>query len=327
MTIEIDFHGKRLAGHGRRAWTWSRASALGVPGGGEPRGVAPAPRPPQADRQRPDRSCPRELNVVFHSATTREDFTMDADLADLEFGASSMAELLTSLGGISPERVRMKPAPRYCNCGGCGTATQQNPPLVRTRGRHSRGENHGCPGIVRRGRSAIADQKLEPREWQPRNDVSSGRTVQADGALVRMPDVSFTSWDRIPGRQVPTTPVLNFALDLAVEVLSEGNTPRRDGRQTEGVFPLRSPTRLVRRPAKEDRAGLYFTGRRRRTRRIRHTRRRRRTAGVLRAGVESLRPTRTRREAETNQAPTAERSPRSGSSPCPRARPGGCQSR
>lgn len=43
--------------------------------------------------------------------------------------------------------------------------------------------------------------------------------------LVRIPDVSFVSWDRLPLREIPTDPVPNLVPDLAVEVLSGGNTP------------------------------------------------------------------------------------------------------
>ena len=43
---------------------------------------------------------------------------------------------------------------------------------------------------------------------------------------VRIPDVSFVSWDRLPGRRVPTKPIPELAPDLAVEVLSASNTRR-----------------------------------------------------------------------------------------------------
>ena len=42
--------------------------------------------------------------------------------------------------------------------------------------------------------------------------------------LVRIPDVAFASWDRFPGRKVPTVPIPDLVPDLAVEVLSAGNT-------------------------------------------------------------------------------------------------------
>jgi Uma2 family endonuclease len=42
---------------------------------------------------------------------------------------------------------------------------------------------------------------------------------------VRIPDVAFISWDRLPGRKFPRKPVPNLVPNLAVEVLSEGNSP------------------------------------------------------------------------------------------------------
>jgi len=42
--------------------------------------------------------------------------------------------------------------------------------------------------------------------------------------LVRIPDVSFISWTRLPGRKIPRQPIADLAPDLAVEVLSKGNT-------------------------------------------------------------------------------------------------------
>jgi Uma2 family endonuclease len=59
-----------------------------------------------------------------------------------------------------------------------------------------------------------------------------GIVAGADGmlrlapGLVRIPDVSFVSWDRLPQRRVPRQPIPDLVPDLAVEVLSEGNTPR-----------------------------------------------------------------------------------------------------
>lgn len=44
--------------------------------------------------------------------------------------------------------------------------------------------------------------------------------------LVRIPDVSFVSWQRLPDRKVPRDPIANVAPDLAVEVISKSNTRR-----------------------------------------------------------------------------------------------------
>jgi Uma2 family endonuclease len=41
---------------------------------------------------------------------------------------------------------------------------------------------------------------------------------------MRAPDVSFIRWERFPGRRFPDEAVLQLAPDLAVEVLSRGNT-------------------------------------------------------------------------------------------------------
>lgn len=54
--------------------------------------------------------------------------------------------------------------------------------------------------------------------------------------LVRIPDVSFTNWNRLPGRHVPTEPVPEVVPDLAVEVLSEGNTHEEMERKLKEYF-------------------------------------------------------------------------------------------
>jgi Uma2 family endonuclease len=50
--------------------------------------------------------------------------------------------------------------------------------------------------------------------------------IQLDINLVRIPDVSFISWDRVPGDEFPEEPVPLLVPDLAVEVISRGNTPK-----------------------------------------------------------------------------------------------------
>jgi Uma2 family endonuclease len=49
--------------------------------------------------------------------------------------------------------------------------------------------------------------------------------LRLTSSLVRIPDVAFISWDRLPGRSRPTERVPQIVPDLAVEVLSESNTP------------------------------------------------------------------------------------------------------
>ena len=69
-----------------------------------------------------------------------------------------------------------------------------------------------------------------------------GICVGADGmmrigpGLVRIPDVSFIAWDTLPNRESPRDPVPDLAPDLAVEVLSEGNTRAEMTRKVREYF-------------------------------------------------------------------------------------------
>ena len=54
--------------------------------------------------------------------------------------------------------------------------------------------------------------------------------------LVRIPDLLFINWDRLPGRESPTDPIPDLAPDLAVEVLSEGNTEPEMTRKVREYF-------------------------------------------------------------------------------------------
>ena len=81
----------------------------------------------------------------------------------------------------------------------------------------------------------------------PRN---LGLVSGADGSvrlfpgLVRIPDVAFASWDRFPGRKIPDEPIPSLAPDLAVEVLSDSNTPAEMDRKARRILPIRRATDL-----------------------------------------------------------------------------------
>jgi Uma2 family endonuclease len=53
---------------------------------------------------------------------------------------------------------------------------------------------------------------------------------------VRGPDVAFVSWGRLPGGKVPTDRVPEIVPDLAVEVLSDGNTYAEMARKRREYF-------------------------------------------------------------------------------------------
>jgi Uma2 family endonuclease len=63
------------------------------------------------------------------------------------------------------------------------------------------------------------------------------------GDLVRMPDVAFTAWERFPEAEIPLDPAPAVVPDLAVEVLSPGNTPGEMARKLREYF--RAGVRLV----------------------------------------------------------------------------------
>jgi Uma2 family endonuclease len=87
-----------------------------------------------------------------------------------------------------------------------------------------------------------------------------GIVVGADGplrlrpGLVRLPNVSFVSWDRLPSRHYPKAPIP----DLAVEVLSEGNTPKEMERKLGEDFQV--GVRLVWLVDPDTRTVRVFTG-------------------------------------------------------------------
>jgi Uma2 family endonuclease len=168
---------------------------------------------------------------------------MDETLADLEYGSGSLAELLDSLGGISPRRVRMNPAP--------GTATVRDVVRLRnnTRRLYELVDGTLVEKIMGAKESFIAVQVSTLLNAHSTSHGNLGMVLGADGMvklmkeLVRIPDVSFTSWDRVPGRVVPDEPVPDLAPDLAVEVLSEGNTREEMERKLKEYFL--SEVRLV----------------------------------------------------------------------------------
>src|SRR5262249_52704752 len=54
--------------------------------------------------------------------------------------------------------------------------------------------------------------------------------------LVRVPDVAFVSWKRLPEGKFPTTRIASLVPDLAVEILSVGNTKEEIDRKLREYF-------------------------------------------------------------------------------------------
>jgi Uma2 family endonuclease len=66
--------------------------------------------------------------------------------------------------------------------------------------------------------------------------AGEGGTIQLDIDLVRIPDVSFFSWDSIPGGELPDEPIPLLVPDLAVEVISRSNTRKEMEEKLQEFF-------------------------------------------------------------------------------------------
>jgi Uma2 family endonuclease len=133
------------------------------------------------------------------------------------------AELLHNLGDIHPSRLRLRPAP--------GSATEHDLLDIRRRERRLYELVDGVlvekvMGYMESSLAAWIIMLLADyfRQYDIGNVAGADGAVRLMAGLVRIPDVSFISWDRLPGRQLPNAPILGLVPDLAVEVLSPGNT-------------------------------------------------------------------------------------------------------
>src|SRR5438105_722957 len=147
----------------------------------------------------------------------------------------TVADLLKRLGNIPPERVWLHPEP--------GTATEQD--VIDIEARH----NRLCElvdgvlvektvGYYESRVAALVGYFIEL--FLGRHDL--GIALGPDGTLrlmpglVRIPDVSFIAWDKFPNRLLPAEPIPDLVPDLAVEVLSAGNTAEEMRRKLREYF-------------------------------------------------------------------------------------------
>ncbi len=155
---------------------------------------------------------------------------------------TTIADLLEQLGGIPPERVRWQPTP--------GTATEKD--LIEIEAREDRTCELVEGTLVEKPicyvESFLAAELIRILgAFVAENDrgvvVGESGPIRLMPGLVRMPDVSFVSWKRLPGGEMPTEPIPDLAPDLAVEVLSANNTAAEMQRKIREYF--RAGVRLV----------------------------------------------------------------------------------
>jgi Uma2 family endonuclease len=147
----------------------------------------------------------------------------------------NVADLIEHLGRIPPRRIRVHPAP--------GTATEKDVTDIQAREdrlyelvdgvlvEKAMGfrESHLAGVIIRFLGAFVADNDLGVV-------TAPDGTVRLAPGLVRIPDVAFVSWDRLPNRVIPDEPIPDLAPDLAVEVLSESNTAEEMERKLKDYF-------------------------------------------------------------------------------------------
>lgn len=147
----------------------------------------------------------------------------------------TLADLLADLGGISPQRVLLSPPP--------GLATEED--LLDADGREHRLCELVDGALVEKAmgfsESCLAAAMIAfLRAFViPHNrGLVSGAdgTIRLFPGLVRIPDAAFVSWDRIPDRRMPAEPIPDLSPNLAIEILSEHNTPREMARKRREYF-------------------------------------------------------------------------------------------
>jgi Uma2 family endonuclease len=154
----------------------------------------------------------------------------------------TVAELLKKLGGIPAERVLLDPPP--------GTATEKDVLEVERR------EGRICElvdGVLVEKAMGLPESFLALRIAfflqlfleQHKTGFLGGAdgTLRLWPGLVRIPDISFISWDQLPTRKIPKKAIPELYPDLAVEVLSRKNTKTEIDRKLHEYF--RSGTRLA----------------------------------------------------------------------------------
>lgn len=148
---------------------------------------------------------------------------------------NSLADVVRQLGNVDLGRIRMRPPP--------GTATAADVELIRAREKR----------LFELVDGILVEKVMGLRESLIAifigrilgNFVAStnlGLVVGADGMMrlfsntVRIPDVAFVAWDRLPDGKVPQQAVPDLAPSLAVEVLSASNTPAEMSRKRKEYF-------------------------------------------------------------------------------------------
>lgn len=146
----------------------------------------------------------------------------------------TLADLLARLGGISPDRIRFHPAP--------GTATKRDLLALDAKGEKRIELIDGV--LVEKGmgfKEGVVAATLTILLGGFVRSNKLGILAGADSTVelwedhVRIPDVAYVSWDRLPNG-VPDEPIPELAPNLAVAVFSRSNTEAEMARKRADFF-------------------------------------------------------------------------------------------
>ncbi len=147
---------------------------------------------------------------------------------------SSLAEILADLGGISTDRICFDPAP--------GRATLADVVRLNEQGMHYELIDRTLVEKAMGWRESLIAGYLIGLLGSFVRKRNLGLVSGSDGfvelfaSLVRAPDVAFVSWERLPDGHVPEAAIPTLIPDLAVEVLSTGNTFAEMSRKRREYF-------------------------------------------------------------------------------------------
>src|SRR6266852_3156637 len=148
----------------------------------------------------------------------------------------TLADLLKGLGDIPLERIRLQPSP--------GTAIEADV-VAALEGPQKRLCELVDGVLVEKPmgtKESLLALLLGHLMWDFLEENDFGIVIGADGpirlrlGLIRIPDLSFISWDRLPSERLPDDAISGIVPDLVVEVLSKGNTRREMERKLREYF-------------------------------------------------------------------------------------------
>lgn len=153
---------------------------------------------------------------------TSPSVNMNPAIANLQ----TVADLLERLGDVPPHRVRMKPYP--------GTATEQD--VIAAEAATDKRLCELIDGTLVEKDMGQYESRLAIvlayfiETYLDTHDLGvcfgEAAMLRIVPGRVRLPDVSFVSWDKLPNHELPAEPIADLVPDLAVEVLSASNTRR-----------------------------------------------------------------------------------------------------